>query len=217
MIRTFFTSLILLFISVQVNATIISGEQFTPAGKSVSLQGLDWLSLDHTSGISRLDIESDSGFTDNYGSIFSKDYWRYATRAETEILVLSLGANLYQKKLTESHYDAGIWFHENLGKLGDNFTFFNYGESFRCSSDINLTCSGMLRLHSQLEDNDQAKLSLTYYDPNRGWRSRTDYTHNDKSDLGNLLVRESTVPEPSSLIILGVGLAVFRLTRKNVI
>ncbi|MFT6898492.1 MAG: hypothetical protein ACJA13_002913, partial [Paraglaciecola sp.] len=38
------------------NAVIISGTQLTDSGKIVNLQGLEWLSLDHTLGINSIDL-----------------------------------------------------------------------------------------------------------------------------------------------------------------
>lgn len=71
-----------LFVSSFSNATLISGQRILSNGKSVALQGLGWLPLTYTSGMSRTDIED--GFTDHFGNTWDSSYWRYATRAETE-------------------------------------------------------------------------------------------------------------------------------------
>ena len=54
----FFVIGMVFFYSPIAQATIISGNHFTKAGKAVDLQGLEWLSLDMTKGYSRTQIEN---------------------------------------------------------------------------------------------------------------------------------------------------------------
>jgi len=77
-------------LSFNAHASIISGDHTTAGGKTVNLQGLEWLSFDHTMGLSRTTIEGASGWTDNYATTYDADSWRYATRAETSALLQSL-------------------------------------------------------------------------------------------------------------------------------
>lgn len=75
-------------LSASANATFISGNKYLSNGSKVALQNLEWMPLTYTAGLTRVDIED--GFTDRFGNTWGADEWRYATKDETETLILSL-------------------------------------------------------------------------------------------------------------------------------
>jgi len=96
------------------NAGIISGDYTLENGQNVALQGLEWLSLDYTAGLSRTDIED--GFTDRYGNSWQVGEWQYATRAQTETLLGSLWNGTYAGFSAEDAIGAN-WFITQFGGL----------------------------------------------------------------------------------------------------
>lgn len=143
------------------NAGIISGTHsfqattdFGPQEQTVNLQGLDWLSLDRTFGLSRIDIDGNT-WEDNSGTTWQANEWRFATREETNALVNSLwGGSL--NGWGHNNYQGVSWFEENFGLLAgthrnSNFVdfqraWFNYGSSNECSTDNQRTCRGYIAL-----------------------------------------------------------------------
>ncbi len=141
-------------------SSIISGKYTLSNGKTVNLQGLEWLPLYYTAGISRDDIEN--GFTDRFENKWQHNEWRYATREETEKLIGSLWDNQYDGWSTGNAIGAW-WFLDNFGGLsydsgygssrvngedsglwysGFDQSFFYFGETYDCSSDSEMTCVG---------------------------------------------------------------------------
>lgn len=104
------------------SAGIIAGEQLTAGGKSVNLQGLEWLSLDHTLGIETVDLAS--GFTDNYGTFIVDQGWRYATIEEASLLMNSLWM-IENGGWRPGDLDGRGWYIQNFGPESPNFTFWN--------------------------------------------------------------------------------------------
>ena len=96
------------------NASVISGDLYTDDGKLVELQGLEWLSLEHTSGMSVEDIAN--GFTDSYGNTWQSGHWRHASRIETEILLASLWGGVYEG-VSSDNGDGADFFIDNFGGL----------------------------------------------------------------------------------------------------
>lgn len=152
--------MLLLGISCVSNSAIISGTQVTNDGKTVDLQGFEWMSLEHTAGLSRSEVEG--GFTDTYGTIWNVSDWRYATRAETGVLLNSLWGGVYEQWATNNS-DGAAWFIEHFMGLafdtgvGDNrvdgtqsnallsnydWSDFFFGENGECSSDLSDSCVG---------------------------------------------------------------------------
>ena len=144
------------------NAGIISGLQKTDLGKNVDLQGMEWLSLEHTAGLSRFDIEN--GFTDRYGQVWAAGEWRYATRNQTELLLNSLwgqtwdgwssdnvdGVNWFLEQFGGLAYDEGFG-KERINKNSDStdwlsydYSWFNFGLENECSSISLSTCYGSI-------------------------------------------------------------------------
>jgi len=156
---------LILMVSGQVGAAIISGTYFTEDNKKVDLQGLEWLSLDHTAGLSRTYIESDEGWTDQFGNSYSANEWRYATRVETETLLNSLWDQKYSG-FSLSNYDGSSWFRENFEfifhdtgygedridgsqfyepeKLTEDAAGFYFGDLFECSVSETYSCYGLV-------------------------------------------------------------------------
>jgi len=149
--------------SIFANASIISGTQTTSGGKAVDLQGLEWMSLDHTAGLRRTDIEL--GFTDRYGTVRGAGEWIYASREQTERLLGSLwGGSI--SGWSGDNADGASWFINNFGGLGydtwsgttrtaksytgrgnwTNFDYshFHFGADFECSNLANRSCNGLV-------------------------------------------------------------------------
>ena len=102
-------------ISLNTSASIISGVHTLSDGREVALQGLEWLSLEHTANMSRNEVEG--GFTDQYGMVWADDDWRYASRTETETLLGSLWDNVYNG-WSNGNYIGSKWFIDNFQGLG---------------------------------------------------------------------------------------------------
>jgi hypothetical protein len=96
------------------HAGFIAGNPLFANGKTVSLQGLEWMPLTYTAGLSRSDIED--GFTDRFNGVWSANDWRYATRAETETLFGSLWDQTYDGWSKTNHAGAS-WFLSTFGGL----------------------------------------------------------------------------------------------------
>ncbi len=96
------------------NAGLISGTHTTSGGKTVDLQGLEWMSLDFTAGMSRADVED--GFTDHYGTTWAAGDWTYASRGQTESLLGSLWGGTYSGRSSDNA-DGAHWFIDNFGGL----------------------------------------------------------------------------------------------------
>lgn len=132
-------TVLLMAIGSSASAAIVSGQQFTDAGKAVNLQGLEWLSLDMSRGSSRAYIEGG-------GLGYFANGWRYATRRETEGLLASLwGGTEYGG--SNSNGDGANWFfqylgHGNLFAGATELRSFFYGAEGECSQDISLSCRG---------------------------------------------------------------------------
>lgn len=105
-----------LVVSMSAYAGLISGNHTTDGGKSVNLQGLEWMPLTHTAGLSRSQVGSSNGFTDRYGNEWKSGDWRYATRSETEILLGSLWGGVYSG-FSSDNYDGAKWFFDFFGGI----------------------------------------------------------------------------------------------------
>lgn len=107
---------LLAFFAASSGATIISGSATTSGGKTVALQGLEWLSLHHSRDLSRTEIESAAGWTDAEGTTWAAGEWRYATRSETETLINSLWGGTYDG-WSPDNADGALWFLDVFGGL----------------------------------------------------------------------------------------------------
>ncbi len=254
-----FSKLITLFFCLLVfataNATIISGSHTTTGGKTVALQGLEWLSLDHTQQMSRDQVENAGGWTDRYGTSWNAGDWRYASRAETETLINSLWGGNWDGWSNDNH-DGASWFIDIFEGLGFDsgsgytrtdgtsssrgwtnydYSSFYFGDDGDCHSLSSHTCVGNVRsADNYQQDINGAYINGAYgtsYSANTGVMGSIKDTGganmginpansmNVKTDasshIGSLLVRNSTVPEPSSLVILSLGLLGLRFQRRR--
>jgi hypothetical protein len=150
--------------SMSANAGFISGLQTTSGGKSVALQGLEWMPLTYTAGMSRQNIEQADGFTDRFGGVWSSSDWRYASRSETELLLGSLwggtvsgwsndnadGANWFLSTFGAIGYDTGYGNSRIDGKYNyggyQNYdqAYFMFGDVFDCANNDKSTCLGLI-------------------------------------------------------------------------
>lgn len=223
----FFSFLVALgFISTS-NATIISGDLTTAGGKAVDLSGLEWLSFDHaglsTLGVSRQDI-SDSG------SIWSQGGWRYASYDEMTALNSSLGlitANDINNEdgisfildlwdsYTQPENTAYITWTDPSYSLHKTAFDRLYGAIGYYDASGDLTGFGWAQFISSFVD------TKTYQEPNTDLNSQItkyssyfmwelldiDPSNPNFEDLGSYLVRDSqSVPEPSIILLFGIGL-----------
>lgn len=161
------TSLFFLaFSSHPTQAEFIYGNYTTEGGKTVNLQGLEWMPLTYTQGLSRAAIEASSGFTDRFGNSWQSGVWRYASHEETAALLKSLWGGKYTT-LSRNNGDGANWFLNTFGGLsfdsgygphridgwgvGDGFThyehsLFFYGNNDECSGvNYSMTCFGYVK------------------------------------------------------------------------
>ncbi|WP_039918683.1 PEP-CTERM sorting domain-containing protein [Cellvibrio mixtus] len=234
-----FKSLILgvgALMGVNAHAVIISGDQVTSGGKQVALQGLEWLSLDHTVGFSRADIED--GFTDRFGNTWNAGDWRYATRAETTTLLSSLWGGVWTGELggwQSSNHDGASWFinaFEGLaydsgfgnGRIDKTYTFpggyknhdfsqFFFGNQYECNGRYDFTCYGLVQVadyHSSSNNSEKTGWLHKGYGLSMQASNIATLSISSGVSRGSLLVRTArepvNVPESSGLILLGLGL-----------
>ncbi len=145
-------------ITMNAHAGYISGSHTLTNGKTVALQGLEWMPLTHTAGLSRIDIED--GFTDRFGKTWEAGAWTYATRAQTETLLSSLWDQTYSG-WSNGNASGVQWFISNFGGLAYDqnygntridgkinnanyknldYTSFIFGAATECHVRTDLTC-----------------------------------------------------------------------------
>ena len=225
-----------LLVGLNAHAIIISGDQVTAGGKQVALQGLEWLSLDHTAGLSRADIED--GFTDRFGTVWNVGDWRYATRTETTTLLSSLWGGIWtgvQGAWQSSNYDGASWFintfqglqydagfgNERIDKtytlpggyINHDASEFFFGNDYECHSSYDFTCYGLVQVADyHRESNDTQKAGWLHKSYGLSMEASNSSTLDISSQAlrGSLLVRVAKapvdVPESSGLMLLGLGL-----------
>ena len=177
------TGVIALGLFGNANAAIISGDH-SVNGQSVNLSSLEWLSLDLTANLSYVDLFSTPVDTsgsptgrfseDAFKGITGQDVglgWRLATVNEVNTLLNSIfspalfsGSNTTVGNSNEARANATAsqWFFSNFGNIGGRFqpTFFKYGESEACGSELTLCHAGLFNSGTTTEyqmsdDNDQ--------------------------------------------------------------
>lgn len=161
------------------NAGFISGSQsFQDVNgntKNVNLSGLQWMTLDHTVGLSRDSIDG-KDWTDNQGNDWGANEWRYATRAETNALINSLWGGTFDG-YGYNNYQGVSWFANNFGGMfsrdRNDFTgyqriWYYYGAQGECG--VNTSCSGVM---AKAEDTDVA---LASHNVNTGSTQAVGYT-----------------------------------------
>jgi len=171
-LKNILASICLVTLSSTASAGIISGEYATEGGKSVNLQGLEWLSLDHTQGMSRNDIEG--GFTDKYGTVWAEDDWEYASLAQTDVLMRSVWGEEFEGRAT-SNYDGAEWFLENFGTMAYNKTGgyfsplsdkFGYSQFIFGTNGVDSCANGTVSCFAQIGIYDSSSSSNDLLDIN---------------------------------------------------
>jgi hypothetical protein len=195
--------LFLLLAGFQANAAIISGTHSTTDGKSVALQGLEWLSWDETYNLTRTAVEAGGYFNDG---------WRYAIGAEFGGLISSIWGGASGENT--GNYDGSQWLWENF----DNYDFIAapddnrikvmfIGDTSACSPDQR-SCAGIYEAF-----NDQ-----TYGMFNTSWGATgTDFALIDynRAETASVLVRVTPIPEPSIISLLALGLFGFKFVGRH--
>ena len=210
-------------------------------GSHADLQGLEWLSLDVTSGVSRQDIENGAGNT------LLADGWSAATRAQPETLVGSLWDGQYAG-WSPGNRAGAAWFLDTFGTLllntgvgYDQFreSNFAFGREGDCTVDPTWGCGGTVRTIINLTDTVAAQLNPGATDVGTGvvnvfptpftggWfredrgldaglSPNNDLARDTKFHpiIGHLLVR-AAVPEPPVAALLALGLAAAGLRRRS--
>lgn len=139
-------------LSTSAHAGFISGTQVTDGGKSVNLQGLEWMPLTYTAGLSRNQVEAAGGFTDRFGGVWNAGEWRYATRTETETLLGSLWGGRYAN-WSGDNFDGASTFLSLFGALRldaeqsqiyQRTSRFYFGSEHDCTHIGTHTCYGYI-------------------------------------------------------------------------
>lgn len=135
--KTLLLAFVCALFSVQASAADISGSHTTDGGKTVALQGLQWLTFDETAGVTRSSIEAGSGGWLAAG-------WRYATRSELEILFDSLWGGTHEH-WHASNLDGANWLSENFGSIYDESTihgggYLFFGSDGECTASTSMSC-----------------------------------------------------------------------------
>lgn len=178
-------------VSIGCKANYISGQYVLDTGKLVDLQNLEWLPLEHTSGISRVHIEN--GFIDNYGNEWNKGDWRYATKTEVSTLINSLWGGEFNG-WSSNNASGALWFLSAFGGLsydsgigqervrssytsfpwtGYDFSYFFYGSDQECINEPMYSCIGLIQkidnseYHMFGQNNSSPFPQVSYY-PNSG-------------------------------------------------
>jgi hypothetical protein len=196
------------------NAAIIDGTTVhtTSDGSIVNLSGLDWLTWDVTDGISRQAIEN------GYGGLFA-DGWRYASIGEYSAMMSTVFD--YHAGWSSNNSDGSEWLYNHLyGANSDaaesyNYNRYNnfYGADIECGS-TSVSCDG----HYRMSDSD----GLGGIDPHlEGWMNAPDFFGGFRVDdddvnasYASALVR-SSVPEPSVVALMGLGMFGIGLSRRK--
>jgi hypothetical protein len=245
MLKNIFFAGCLLVTSLASQAGLISGTHTLSDGRNVDLQGLEWMPLTYTQGLSRVDVER--GFSD-VTKVWGAGGWRYATRNETERLLGSLWGG---------RFDG--WSHDNFAGASSFLKLFGatdtkpnaqyksseflFGHDGECSSHNVMSCRGVISAYEYWSSRVQAKDRLA------GWRETTSfvpankvmgffredfgvntqqYNYNEaihksyaRSIAGSLLVRSMDTPvapvsSPPALSLFALGLCCLLLRRRKI-
>lgn len=203
-------------------ATIISGMKNVAGLGNVSMGGLEWLSLNHTSGMSRAEVELSLQNNNNFGS--GEFGWRYATLTEVKALLDQISVssnfsyetgNLLGAEWFLSLFDPLEEFH-NVSSRSYSYTHharstFFYGNDNECVASALHSCVGTVRytLDSSLDNfNDVGLFS---------YPEGTQYKDYSYHGTGSLLVRTVSEPATVALFLLGLAYLTIVVRRKRTV
>lgn len=216
MVSWLFAGVIAMSLSCAATAGVISGSAVTAGGKTVNLQGMEWLSLDKTRGYSRSQIEAGQDGLFDAG-------WRYANRQETSLLLQSLWGGVQGGSWANG--DGADWFFQHLGG-GDLWAQHNqlhsffYGTSGECTAIAIESCLGKYGVSYSNVGHPPTGWFLDEFGLSASAAPMTVPIGENSSSFGSLLVRDSkVVSEPGTLLLaLGACLGLAgrrRLTRSR--
>jgi hypothetical protein len=183
-------------VTMNAHAGYISGTHTLSNGNTVALQGLEWMPLTYTAGLSRADIED--GFTDRFGTTWAAGEWTYATRKQTATLFGTLWDQRYIG-YSNGNYAGASWFLNTFGGLsydvgygasrvdldgndpghyeGYDYSQIIFGAERECNADQSLTCYGFVGSYDNSAYSDYAWDVITNkivesYNPNTGGTGR---------------------------------------------
>jgi hypothetical protein len=200
--------LLFFFAGFQANAAIISGTHSTADGKSVALQGLEWLSWDETYNSTRTAVEAGGYFDDG---------WRYATGAEFGGLISSIWGGASGENT--GNYDGSQWLWENFDNSDfvaapdDNRIKVMYvGDTSACNlndtSGLNRSCAGIYEAFNDQPDG--------MFDASWGATGTVfALIEYDRPFTASVLVRAAPIPEPSIIFLLALGLFGLKFAGRN--
>lgn len=208
--------MLLLMVSFGSAGGIVSTASTLSNGSTPDLQGLEWLSLDHTRNYSYNDVDSmlASGLVDVYGTTWAANTWRYATQLETQNLLRSLYG--WVAEVHPSNYAGVKWWQEHLGLLafdfypdgtinganptgqtnsGFDYVSFLYGSAGACYPQPS-SCLGNLEIYESYPSGSHSGEAVGIFRSSWGLNAYADPTSNDSVDpdtsryeYGSLLVR----------------------------
>lgn len=202
-------------LSTSAHAGFISGSQTTAGGKTVNLQGLEWMPLTYTAGLSRNQVEAAGGFTDRFGGVWNAGDWRYATRAETETLLGSLWGGKYNG-WSYDNFDGASAFLNLFGttsnenpRVGTNrYSYFLFGNAGECSTNLQQICYGFVNARESVSGNynsfsieTRKSTVLTVTVGNIGYFTETQGLNASLSDTNNTIAADNAIPFVSSLLV----------------
>ena len=191
------------------HAATVSGSHTTNGGKTVNLGGLEWLTWDETSGISRTSIEGGTGG-------FIADGWRYASRGELEALFDSLWGGSVEG-WHASNLDGATWLQDNMALVSSTsyvYTNLFFGNDGECVANTSFSCYGHYA-------NDKSA-GRGWFEDRYGLSDGTSPGNDNNStvkgatNLSSALVRDiSAVPVPASVFLLAGALGGFAALRRR--
>ena len=166
----------------------------------MNLSGLEWLTWDQTTNLSRTAVENGTGNT------FLADGWRYASRTEFEALFDSLWGGTNEEWHT-SNFDGAEWLSHTLDLRVVDIPEITFGNDGDCVPQSSSTCRG--RYNHNHDDSTGFFTNIYGLSFGTGITNFYNTTGKDGSgnDLSSALVRDiAAVPVPAALPLMLSGL-----------